>query len=135
MSGSDGNNNDKSPQDAFKNGIKSVVGAFNGSLESLQQTYDKVKAPAQEMSSKVSDVGAIMYGHVKTTYQERHQYPVEIIGGAAAMSGTYFLARRGKIAATIGAIAGGATAYAIVYDEITLKDLENVPATIFRKKD
>jgi hypothetical protein len=134
MSG-DGNDNKKSPQDQLKDGIKSVVAVFNGGLENLQKTYDTIKAPIHDVTTKVNETGAVLYGHVRKTYQERHQYPVEIIGGTAALSGLYFLARRGKIAAALGAVAGGASAYAIVYDEITLTDLEKIPATIFRKKD
>lgn len=131
---SDDNNNNKSPRDQFREGIKAAVNVANRGLDSLAKGYASIKEPMSSVTQKVEESSAAVFGGINTCYKNRHQYPVEIIGGTSLVSGLFFI-RRGRVATALGAAVGGASAYAIVYDEISLENLEKIPSLVFGRKD
>jgi len=118
----------KSPEDILRSGIKAFVSGANSVLGTIENAAKPVGSAAEAVKTQsIAAKDAIVY-----TYQRRHEFPVEIIGGSAVLGGGLGLLRRGRIAGLIGAVASGGAAYAIVYDEIKLEEL---PDLFFGKKN
>ncbi len=118
----------KKPQDLFRSGIKQFVSATNsllGGLEEVSKPFGSAweTTKAQSMVAKDSAI---------YTYQRRHEFSLEIIGGSAVLGGGIGLLRRGRLAGVLAAAACGGAAYAVVYDEIKLQEL---PDILFGKKE
>ena len=127
---------DKNPQEQFKQLIKSGVSAANIGLQKVQTTYHGWQEPISLTKKSIEEHSAIAMETVKTVYQKRKQYNVQIIGGSTLMTGGYLLLRRGKIAGAFGAVVGAGAAYSVVYDEFPPIDIEKMlPNIIFGKKD
>jgi hypothetical protein len=118
----------KSPEEILRSGIKAFVSGTNSVLGAVESATKPVGAAAEAVKTQsIAAKDAVIY-----TYKRRHEFPLEIIGGSAALGGGLGLLRRGRIAGVIGAIASGGAAYAIVYDEIKLEEL---PDIFFGKKN
>mmetsp|Transcript_12979 Transcript_12979/g.30314 ORF Transcript_12979/g.30314 Transcript_12979/m.30314 type:complete len:132 (-) Transcript_12979:69-464(-) len=130
MSGDD----NKNPQEQFKELIKSGVEAANNGLRIAQTTYTSIKEPMSSAMQSFEENGSVAFEQAKTVYMKRKQYAPEIMGGTAVVSGGYLLLRRGKIAGVLGAAIGAGAAYSVVYDEFPV-EFEKIPDMIFGKKD
>ena len=117
----------KKPEEIFRSVIKSLVSATNSILGGLED----VARPVGSALDTIKTQSVVVKDSAVYTYQRRHEFPLEIIGGSALLGGGSMLLRRGKIAGVLGAAAFGGAAYAIVYDEINLQEL---PDMIFGKK-
>mmetsp|Transcript_101783 Transcript_101783/g.285277 ORF Transcript_101783/g.285277 Transcript_101783/m.285277 type:complete len:124 (+) Transcript_101783:90-461(+) len=117
----------KKPEEIFRSGIKSIVSSANKVLGSLEE----VAKPVGSAWETVKTQSGVVKESAVYTYQRRHEFPLEIIGGSALLGGGTMLLRRGKIAGVLGAATFGGAAYAVVYDEINLQEL---PDMIFGKK-
>lgn len=118
----------KPDDDIFRSGIKQFVAATNTLLGALEETSKPVGAAwetvkVQSTAAKDSAIYA---------YQRRHEFPLEIIGGSAALGGGIALWRRGRLAGVLSAAVCGGAAYAVVYDEIKLQE---IPDMLFGKKE
>eukprot|EP00536_Pseudo-nitzschia_multiseries_P015659 jgi/Psemu1/312332/fgenesh1_kg.927_\ len=125
---------DKNPQEQFKELIKSGVNAANSGLRLAQATFLNIKEPMSSAIQSIEDNGSVAFANAKTVYMKRKQYAPEIMGGTAVATGGYLLLRRGKIAGVLGAAIGAGAAYSVVYDEFPI-ELEKIPSSIFGKKD
>jgi hypothetical protein len=124
--------NDKSPQDAFRSGVKATVEAVNSGLASLEQTTESFRRPAASSWSSISTQASALSEKSTYTYQRRHEFAPEIIGGSAFLGGGIMALRRGRVAGALSAVIAGGAAYAVVYDEI---NFDRVPDMIFGKKE
>jgi hypothetical protein len=117
----------KKPEEIFRSGIKSLVSAANTVLGSVEE----IAKPVGSALETVKTQSVVVKDSAVYTYQRRHEFPLEIIGGSALLGGGVSLVRRGKIAGVLGAAAVGGAAYAVVYDQINLQEL---PDMLFGKK-
>mmetsp|Transcript_21710 Transcript_21710/g.45838 ORF Transcript_21710/g.45838 Transcript_21710/m.45838 type:complete len:129 (+) Transcript_21710:143-529(+) len=123
----------KTPQELFKEAIKTGVNAANSGLRAAQTTYQQFKEPVSSTLETAEASGALAVENVKTLYQKRKQYAPQIIAGTAATTGGYLWLRGGRIAGIFGAAVGTGAAYSLVYDEFPV-DVEQLPDMIFGKK-
>jgi hypothetical protein len=121
-----------SPQETFRSGIKAVVGAANSVLGSVEQVTEGVRKPASSTWHTVQEQSSVVADKAKYTYQRRHEFAPQLIGGSAILGGGIMALRRGKIAGALGAVIAGGAAYAVVYDEL---DFTALPDMIFGKKE
>lgn len=122
------------PDEIFRSGIKQIVAATNKALGGLEEVKEKAREVWKPVGSTLESLQAhasTAADSAKQTYERRHEYPVEIIGGSALLGGGTMWLRRGRIAGVIGATALGGAAYAVVYDEIKWEEL---PEMVFGKK-
>mmetsp|Transcript_10309 Transcript_10309/g.16485 ORF Transcript_10309/g.16485 Transcript_10309/m.16485 type:complete len:129 (+) Transcript_10309:104-490(+) len=126
-----GSDNQKAPEDAFKEMIKSAVATANTGLQQLQTTVETWKQPVSSALHTVEETSTSAFRTAQTVYQRRHEFAPEIIGGTGVVTGGYFWLRRGRVAGVLAGAAGATAAYAVVYDEL---DIENIPNKIFGTK-
>lgn len=131
---SDDNNNkpQKSPEETFRSGVKSLVSGINSGLATLQSASEGIRKPAMSAWSTASKEATYISNQATYTYQRRHEYAPEIIGGSAVLGGGLAALRRGRLAGVLGAAMAGSAAYLVVYDEIKF---DHVPELIFGKKE
>mmetsp|Transcript_42059 Transcript_42059/g.121518 ORF Transcript_42059/g.121518 Transcript_42059/m.121518 type:complete len:125 (+) Transcript_42059:108-482(+) len=123
-----GQDDPKSPEEMFRSGIKAFVAGTNKVLEGMESAAKPVGSAVEVVKDQaVAARDAAVY-----TYKRRHEFPMEIIGGSAAVGGSIGLLRRGKIAGILGAAMCGGAAYAVVYDEFKFEEL---PDIVFGKKN
>ena len=79
--------NDKSPQESFRSGVKAIVNAVNGGLASLEQTSQGIRKPVASTWATVSTQATALSEKATYTYQRRHEFAPEIIGGSAVLGG------------------------------------------------
>jgi hypothetical protein len=119
------------PQDQLREVIKSVVNATNCGLSKVQGSVESWKQPVSSAIHTVEETTTSALDNIKYVYQRRHEYAPQIIGGTSVTAGGYLLLRRGRIAGVLGAAIGAGTAYAVVYDEVSL---DNISDVVFGKK-
>jgi hypothetical protein len=118
----------KSPEEFLRSGIKAFVSGANSILGAVENAAKPFGAAVEAVTTQsIAAKDTIIY-----TYNRRHEFPLEIVGGSAALGGGLGWLRRGRIAGVLGATASGGAAYAIVYDKINVKEL---PDILFGKKD
>lgn len=116
-----------SEENFLKSGIKNVVNVINSGLEQLQVATNEVRRPLASTFSSVQDRTVMVGDKIGFIYERRHQYALELIGGSTLLgAGVMTLRRRGRLAGLLGAAAAGGTAYAVVYDIITLEDVPDI---------
>jgi hypothetical protein len=130
MSSNDSNNN-KPPQEQFKEAIKSAVSTANESLGKLQWRVDEWKKPFSSTLLTVEQNSATAMSTITNIFQRRHEYAPHIIGGTTLLTGGYFWLRRSRLAGILGGAMGAGAAYALVYDEF---QLEKIPDVLFGGK-
>mmetsp|Transcript_125912 Transcript_125912/g.187947 ORF Transcript_125912/g.187947 Transcript_125912/m.187947 type:complete len:130 (+) Transcript_125912:81-470(+) len=124
--------NDKSPQETFRAGVKAAVEAVNSGLASIEKTTESIRIPAASTWSNMSTQASALSEKATYTYQRRHEFAPEIVGGSAFLGGGIMALRRGRVAGVLSAAIAGGAAYAVVYDEI---NFDQVPDMIFGKKE
>ena len=130
---------DKNPQDQFKELIKSGVNAANSGLRLAQTTFHDCKEPLSSTKLTIEEHSAVALETVKTVYLKRKQYAPQIVGGTAVFTGGYLWLRRGRIAGAFGAAVGAGAAYSVVYDEfpvaLDFDRIEKLQSIVFGSKD
>lgn len=120
-----------SPEEIFRSGIKAAVSAANSTLTTLEQSTEGARKSTANVFETVAAQSSVVTDTAKNTYNRRHEFAPELIGGSALLGGGFMALRRGRIAGVLGAAVAAGAAYAVVYDEI---NLERVPDLIFGKK-
>ena len=119
------------PQEAFRSGIKMVVGAVNNTLAGLEQVTEGVRKPTKATLHSMTTNASIAGKLTKDLYNKRNEFAPQLIGGSAVLGGGIMVLRRGRIAGVVGATAAAGVAYGVVYDQFSL---ESVPDIVFGKK-
>jgi hypothetical protein len=114
-----------------RSGIKATVQATNNALASVQETTKGIRKPVESTFNIVSEKSVMVGEQLTYTFNRRHEFAPQLIGGSAVVGAAIMGLRRGRIAAVVGGVATGGMAYATVYDQI---NLDHVPDWIFGGK-
>jgi hypothetical protein len=112
---------------SLKSFTKATVDTANAALAGLERATRPITSSMKTIGETTESISEKM----QYTFQRRHEFAPEIIGGSVFAGGAIMTLRRGRLAGIIGAAASGGAAYAIVYDQI---NFEHVPDILFGRK-
>jgi hypothetical protein len=120
----------KPSENPLRSVVKATVDTVNTALARLEQASKGVLQPVGSSLKTLGEQSSIAGEKLKYTYQRRHEFAPQLIGGSTVLGGMMAL-RSGRIAGLVGAVATGGLAYAVVYDQI---NMNNVPDILFGRK-
>ena len=109
-----------------------AVSLANDALGSVEQATARIREPVSSTYGTIKEQSKVVADKAAYTYQRRHEFAPHIIGTSTLLGGGIMTLRRGRIAGVVGATIAGGSAYAVVYDKISL---ERIPDMIFGTKD
>lgn len=112
--------------------IKEAVQATNRALASVESFTEEARQPFKQGFKVARELASKLGEQASYTYQRRHEFAPEIIGGSTIVGAGVLGMSRGRVGAIIGAAGGYGVSYAIVYDQFNMQD---VPDIIFGKKE